>query len=145
MGGGFAEGDAGCGAACEGDAGDIGGGGEGRAGGGAVTEDEVEDAGGEDGGLVDEGGEDWGLVSFVLFPLSLWGSVRNAVTLVISLGFATAVQPKARHGAIFHVRRYSGMFHGEMRAKTPAGERCSYVKTDADVLVASIMRAGVCS
>lgn len=147
VGGGFAEGDAGCGAACEGDAGDVGGGGQGGAGGGAVAEDEVEDAGGEDGGLVDEGGEYWGLVSFVLYPFCFrrGGGIRKAVMLVISLGFATAVQPKARQGAIFHVRRYSGMFHGEMRAKTPAGDRCSYVKTDADILLASIMRAGVCS
>ena len=45
--------------------------------------------------------------------------------LVISLGFATAVHPNAIHGAIFQVRRYSGMFHGEMSPNTPAGERCS--------------------
>ena len=31
--------------------------------------------------------------------------IRNAVMLVISLGFATPVQPKAMQGAIFHVRR----------------------------------------
>ena len=30
---------------------------------------------------------------------------QNADMLVISLGFATAVQPKAIQGAIFHVRR----------------------------------------
>jgi hypothetical protein len=44
---------------------------------------------------------------------------------VISLGFATAVHPNAMHGAIFHVRRYSGMFQGEINANTPAGDRCS--------------------
>jgi hypothetical protein len=45
--------------------------------------------------------------------------------LVTSLGFATAVHPNARHGAIFQVRRYKGIFHGEINANTPAGERCS--------------------
>ena len=45
--------------------------------------------------------------------------------LVISLGLATAVHPNAMQGAIFQVRRYKGMFHGEINAKTPAGERCS--------------------
>jgi len=60
--------------------------------------------------------------------------------LVISLGFATAVQPKAMHGAIFQVRRYSGMFQGEIKAKTPTGERCSYVRATP-----STTRAAVCS
>lgn len=50
--------------------------------------------------------------------------------LVTSLGFATPVQPNARQGAIFQVRRYSGMFHGEMSANTPTGDRCSYVRVD---------------
>jgi hypothetical protein len=45
--------------------------------------------------------------------------------LVTSLGFATAVHPNARHGAIFQVRRYKDIFHGEINANTPAGERCS--------------------
>jgi hypothetical protein len=58
--------------------------------------------------------------------------------LVTSLGFATAVHPNARHGAIFHVRRYKGMFHGEIRAKTPLGERCSYVR-----MLVSVHRAWV--
>jgi hypothetical protein len=60
--------------------------------------------------------------------------------LVTSLGFATAVQPKAKLGAIFHVNRYKGIFHGEIRPKTPAGERCSYVRATP-----SIMRAAFCS
>jgi hypothetical protein len=45
--------------------------------------------------------------------------------LVISLGFATAVHPNAIQGAIFQVSRYKGIFQGDIRAKTPAGERCS--------------------
>ena len=61
----------------------------------------------------------------------LWGShIQKAVMLVTSLGFATPVQPNARQGAIFHVKRYNGMFHGEMSANTPAADRCSYVKVD---------------
>jgi hypothetical protein len=48
--------------------------------------------------------------------------------LVTSLGLATPVHPNAMQGAIFHVRRYRGMFHGEMSPKTPTGDRCSYVR-----------------
>jgi hypothetical protein len=50
---------------------------------------------------------------------------KNADMEVNSEGFATAVHPKARHGAIFQVSKYKGMFHGEMSANTPVGERCS--------------------
>src|SRR5688572_13536879 len=38
----------------------------------------------------------------------------HAVQGVSSLGLATTVLPVASAGAIFHVNRYSGRFHGEM-------------------------------
>src|SRR5438445_3511892 len=37
---------------------------------------------------------------------------RNAVIGVTSEGLATTVQPAAMAGATFHVKRYSGRFHG---------------------------------
>lgn len=64
---------------------------------------------------------------------------QYAETLVISLGFATAVHPNARHGAIFQVNRYSGMFHGAISANTPIGERCSYVSTLSFVQRAAVL------
>lgn len=60
--------------------------------------------------------------------------------LVTSLGLATAVHPKAMQGAIFQVNRYMGMFQGDMSAKQPTGDRCSYVRT-----LSSVQRAAVCS
>jgi hypothetical protein len=60
---------------------------------------------------------------------------QKAVMLVTSLGFATAVHPNARHGAIFHVKRYKGMFQGEMSANTPAGDRCSYVNATPSIIL----------
>src|SRR5574343_2031382 len=35
--------------------------------------------------------------------------------------FITAVLPKARQGAVFHVAVMNGTFHGETRAQTPTG------------------------
>ena len=46
-----------------------------------------------------------------------------AVTDVNSLGLHTHVQPKAMHGAIFHVSRYNGRFHGLISTATPDGLR----------------------
>src|SRR5437762_2420888 len=43
----------------------------------------------------------------------------KAVIGVISLGFATTVQPAANAGATFHVNRYRGKFHGEMHPTRP--------------------------
>src|SRR5215213_3295254 len=48
---------------------------------------------------------------------------RKAVIGVISLGFATTVQPDAIAGAIFQVKRYSGRFHGLIHPTTPSGCR----------------------
>ena len=44
-----------------------------------------------------------------------------AVVGVTSLGLPTTVFPVASAGAIFHVNRYSGRFHGEMHPATPRG------------------------
>ena len=46
---------------------------------------------------------------------------RNAVAGVISLGLAITQLPVAKAGAIFHVNRYKGKFHGLMHATTPNG------------------------
>jgi hypothetical protein len=48
---------------------------------------------------------------------------RAAVHGVTSDGLATTALPAASAGAIFHVNRYSGRFHGEMQATTPSGWR----------------------
>ena len=47
----------------------------------------------------------------------------HAVTGVTSDGLPTTQQPAASAGAIFHVNRYSGRFHGLMQATTPSGWR----------------------
>ena len=52
----------------------------------------------------------------------------KAVTEVNSLGLQTAVQPYAMQGAIFHVKRYSGRFQGEISAATPTGSQTVYEK-----------------
>src|SRR5262245_52294553 len=53
-------------------------------------------------------------------PASLHNSPSmNAVIGVISDGLATTVLPVARAGAIFHVNKYNGKFHGEMHPATP--------------------------
>src|SRR5262245_36169482 len=44
-----------------------------------------------------------------------------AVAGVISLGLPTTQFPAASAGAIFHVNKYSGKFHGEMQPTTPSG------------------------
>ena len=55
-------------------------------------------------------------------PASLHSSPsRKAVMGVTSEGLATAVFPVAKAGAIFHVKRYSGRFHGEISPATPRG------------------------
>jgi hypothetical protein len=38
-----------------------------------------------------------------------------------SLIFKTAVLPKAKHGATFHVAVMKGTFHGLIKAQTPTG------------------------
>src|SRR5689334_8113699 len=48
---------------------------------------------------------------------------RAAVYGVTSDGLATTQLPAASAGAIFHVSRYSGRFHGEMQPTTPSGWR----------------------
>lgn len=63
-------------------------------------------------------------------PAGSWASCMtlqsiHAVILVNSLGLQTAVHPLAMQGAIFQVRRYSGKFHGEIRATTPKGFFCT--------------------
>src|SRR5262249_34255825 len=45
----------------------------------------------------------------------------HAVDGVNSDGLATTVQPTARAGATFQVKRYRGKFHGEMQPATPRG------------------------
>lgn len=47
----------------------------------------------------------------------------QVVTVVISLGLHTTVQPAIRAGAILNVNRYNGRFHGEMSPATPTGLR----------------------
>ena len=47
----------------------------------------------------------------------------QVVTVVISLGLQTTVQPAIRAGAILNVNRYNGRFHGEMSPATPTGLR----------------------
>ena len=51
---------------------------------------------------------------------------KKAVYGVISLGFATTQFPAASAGAIFHVKRYNGKFHGDIHPTTPTG--CLSVK-----------------
>src|SRR4030095_4397989 len=46
---------------------------------------------------------------------------KKAVTGVISDGFAITQFPAANAGAIFHVNKYNGRFHGEMHATIPSG------------------------
>ena len=53
--------------------------------------------------------------------LSINSERIKAVAGVISEGFATTVLPAAKAGAIFHVNKYSGRFHGEIHATTPKG------------------------
>ena len=45
----------------------------------------------------------------------------KAVTGVISDGFAITQFPAANAGAIFHVNKYNGRFHGEIQATIPNG------------------------
>jgi len=42
---------------------------------------------------------------------------------VNSLGLQTQVQPNAMQGAIFHVSKYNGKFHGLIKTATPTGFR----------------------
>src|SRR6476646_4056812 len=46
---------------------------------------------------------------------------KKAVTGLNSEGFAITQFPAASAGAIFHVNRYNGRFHGEMHATIPNG------------------------
>ena len=46
---------------------------------------------------------------------------KKAVTGVISEGFAMTQFPAANAGAIFHVNKYKGKFHGEIQATIPIG------------------------
>lgn len=50
--------------------------------------------------------------------------IIQAVTEVISLGFATTVLPVAIAGAIFQVSRYRGRFHGLIRPAANSTEPC---------------------
>ena len=55
-------------------------------------------------------------------PASSASSPRRAAVMGdSSLIFSTAVLPKARHGATFHVAVMKGTFHGLMSAHTPTG------------------------
>ena len=48
---------------------------------------------------------------------------KKEVTGVTSLGFAITQLPAAKAGAIFHVNKYKGKFHGLMQPTIPIGWR----------------------